>query len=112
MRIDVKGRNVTVSGTLTERVERRFEKVGRQVSELAHMEVELWEERNPSIQDKCVAEVTLFLKGVTLRALGRSNSMVTSINLAADELARQVKRHRDKRRRRREAVDVRPAAQS
>lgn len=111
MRIDVKGRNVTVSGALRERVERRFEKVGRQVSELAHMEVELWEERNPSIQDKCVAEVTLFLKGVTLRALGRSNSMVTSINLAADELARQVKRHRDKRRRRREAVDVRPAAQ-
>ena len=106
MRIDVKGRNTTVGDGLRERVDRRFEKVGRQVSSLAHMEVELWEERNPSIRESQVAEATLYLKGVTLRACERSASMVHSINLAADDLARQVKRHRDKRHSRREAAKM------
>ena len=111
MRIEVKGRNTEVSDELRERIEKRFAKVGRQVSPLAWMEVELSEERNPSIRDSQVAEATLFLKGVTLRARDASDSMVHSINLVADELARQVKRHRDKRRRRRAArAEPRPAA--
>ena len=38
----------------------------RQVSELADMEVELIEERNPAIRDSQVVELTLHLKGVTL----------------------------------------------
>jgi len=39
---------------------------------------------------------------VTLRATDSSRDIKHSINLIAEELARQVKRHRDKRRRRRE----------
>ena len=50
-----------------------------------------------------VAEATLYLKGATLRATNASRDTKHSINLVADELARQVKRHRDKRRNRREA---------
>ena len=50
-----------------------------------------------------MAEVTLHLKGVTLRAREASEDMVHSLNLAAEDLARQVKRHREKRRKRREA---------
>ena len=110
MRIDVKGRNVTVEDELKERVSRKFEKVGRQVSELADLEVELIEERNPAIRDSQVAEVTLHLKGVTLRAREASEDMVHSINLAAEDLSRQVKRHREKRRRRREAKRATPRA--
>jgi putative sigma-54 modulation protein len=102
MRIDVKGRNLHVSDDITEHVVKRFRKVSRQVSELAYLEVELSEERNPAIADCFVAEVTLHLKGVTLRAHDASGDMVHSINLCADELSVQVKRHRDKRRRRRE----------
>lgn len=111
MRIEVKGRNTEVTDELRARIEKRFAKVGRQVSPLALMEVELREERNPSIRDAQVAEATLFLKGVTLRARDASESMVHSVNLVADDLARQVKRHRDKRRRRRAAeVEPRPTA--
>jgi len=50
-----------------------------------------------------VAEATLYLKGVTLRARDSSPEMLHSLNLIVDELARQVKRHRDKLRHRREA---------
>ena len=71
MRIEVKGRNLTVSDELREQVERRFARVGKQVSELAVLEVELTVERNPSNPDCQVAEATLYLKGVTLRVARR-----------------------------------------
>jgi putative sigma-54 modulation protein len=103
MRIEVKGRNLQVTDELREVVARRFEKVDKQVSDLATLEVELSEQRNAANPDQMVAEATLYLKGVTLRARNASKDNKHSINLVADELARQVKRHRDKRRKRRES---------
>ena len=108
MRIEVKGRNLQVTDELRETVARRFEKVGKQVSELAQLDIELYEERNPANPDHMVAEATLHLKGVTLRATDSSRDIKHSINLIAEELARQVKRHRDKRRGRREQARVEP----
>jgi ribosome hibernation promoting factor len=108
MQIEVKGRNLVVTEELRRRVEKRFEKIARQVSPLARLEIELREERNPAIPDSQVAEATLYLKGVTLRAREASPDMLRSLNECADDLARQVKRHRDKRRRRREARAPQP----
>jgi putative sigma-54 modulation protein len=105
MRIQVKGRNgFAVDEERRARVEKKLAKVARQVSPLAELEVELREERNPAIKDSQVAEATLHLKGVTLRARERSTDLGHSINLVAEDLARQVKKHRDKRRRRREST--------
>jgi putative sigma-54 modulation protein len=103
MRIDVKGRNLPVSEELREHVAKRFRKIDRQVSELAELEVEVLEERNPRVADSEIADATLHLKGVTLRARAASPDIVRSINLVSDELSRQVKRHREKRRKRRQA---------
>jgi putative sigma-54 modulation protein len=102
MQIDIKGRNVPVTDEMRKRVTRRLEKISRQVSPLARAELEIFRERNPSIAEPEVAEATLYLKGATLRAHKASTDMQHSLNLVAEELARQVKRHRDKRRRRRE----------
>ncbi len=102
MRIDIKGRNVPVTDDVREHVERRLEKISRQVSQFARLEIELFRERNPRVVDREVAEATLYLKGVTLRARDASPQMLHSLNLIVEELSRQVKRHRDKRRRRRE----------
>jgi putative sigma-54 modulation protein len=106
MRIEVKGRNVAVSEDLKDHVAKRFRVIAKQVSELAHLEVELFEERNPAIAESQVAEATLHLKGATLRARGATRDLVHSINVISDELTVQVKRHRDKRRGRREARSV------
>jgi putative sigma-54 modulation protein len=112
MRIEVKGRNVAVADELRARIEKRLQKIAKQVSDLALAEVELFEERNPrAAAQSQVAEITLHLKGVTLRAREASDSMIRSVNEVADDLARQVKRHRDKRRGRREAAKAQPKAQ-
>ncbi len=112
MRIEVKGRNLPVTDELRELVTRRFDKVAKQVSPLAVLEVELSEGRNPANPDNQVAEATLYLKGVTLRAKDASRDIKHSINLISEELGRQVKRHRDKRRGRRQSArpEARPAA--
>jgi putative sigma-54 modulation protein len=102
MRIEIKGRNVPVTAEHRAHVERRLQKVDRQVSELALLELELYREQNPRVADREVAEATLYLKGATLRARDSSPQMLHSLNLIADDLSRQVKRYRDKRRARRQ----------
>jgi len=103
MRIEVKGRNVPVTDDLKDHVVRRFRVIDKQVSDLAQLEVEVFEEHNPSIPDSQVVHATLYLKGVTLRACSANRDLVHSINVVSDELAVQVKRHRDRRRKRRES---------
>jgi putative sigma-54 modulation protein len=100
VRIEIRGRNVDVTPELREHVEKRFRRIGNQISDLARLDVELSEERNPSIADSQVAEATLHVKGVTLRAHEASPDMMHSIHELAEDMRRQVKRHREKRRKR------------
>jgi putative sigma-54 modulation protein len=99
MRIQLKGRGgATADDELLSRVEKKLGKVAKQVSPLAELTIELKEEKGEQ-----VAEGALRLKGVTLRAREAGSDMTHAVNLVADDLARQVKKHRDKRRGRREA---------
>lgn len=100
MRIEIRGRNVEVTDELRDHVTKRFRRLGRQVSELATLDVELSEERNPAIADSQVAEATLYLKGKTLRAREASPQMSHTIHELAEDIRRQVKRHRELRRKR------------
>jgi putative sigma-54 modulation protein len=102
MRIEIRGRNVEVTEELREHIIKRFRRVGKQVSDLAVLDVELSEERNPAISNSQVAEATLHLKGVTLRAREASPEMMHTIHELAEDIRRQVKRHREKRRKRRQ----------
>jgi putative sigma-54 modulation protein len=100
MRIEIRGRNLEVTDELRGHVTKRFRRVGRQVSPLATLDVELYEERNPSIADRQVAEATLRLKGKTLRAREASPEMAHTVHELAEDIRRQVKKHRDLRRKR------------
>jgi putative sigma-54 modulation protein len=100
VRIEVKGRHTEVTDDLREAIEKRFARVGKQVSEVALLEIELSEEQNPAIADRYVAKATLHLKGVTLHAEEASPEMLHSVHEIAEDVRRQVKRHRERRRKR------------
>lgn len=100
MQIEIVGRGFEVNEELRDQVHKRFESVGRQVSEHARLEVVLREEANPSIVDKYFAEATLRLKRVTLHAEESSPRMQASIKELSQDIRRQVKRHRELRRKR------------
>jgi putative sigma-54 modulation protein len=108
MRLQVKGKNVEVTPSMREYAERKMAKLGKQLAEQTQVEIELSEQRNPSIAENQVAEATIFTKGPTLRAREASRDMQAAIDLLVDKLERQVKRYRERRtvEPRRHAVDA------
>ncbi|MFN8151730.1 MAG: ribosome-associated translation inhibitor RaiA [Solirubrobacterales bacterium] len=100
MDIDVVGRGYEVDEEVRDRIRKRFDRVEKQVSEHARLEVVLREEANPSIPEKFVAEATLRLKGVTLHAEERATRMEAAVKSVSQDIRRQVKRHRELRRKR------------
>ena len=102
MRIEIRGRNVEMTDDLREMVRKRFARLGRQVSQLATLEVVLSEERNPANPNRHIAEATFYLKGVTLHARECSPEMTHSVHELAEDVRRQVKKHRELRRKRRQ----------
>jgi len=97
MKMIIKGRRMAVSDALREYVE---EKVGR-VSKILdgdHMttEVELYVEKNPSIENNQVAEVTVWTKGPVIRAKEASSDMFAAIDLASEKLERQFRKYHGK----------------
>jgi putative sigma-54 modulation protein len=98
MRIEIRGKNLEVTEELREHVRKRFARLSRQVPEQVILEVELMEERNPSIRDSQVAEARLYLKGGEIVGHERSPEILHSINELSDDMRRQVKRHRERRR--------------
>jgi putative sigma-54 modulation protein len=97
MRLQVKGKNVEVTPPMREYAEKKLAKLGKLLAEPTQVEVELSEQRNPSIADSNVAEGTIFTKGPTLRAREASYDMKLSIDQMVDKLERQVKRYRERR---------------
>lgn len=96
MNLQVKGRNIAVTDALRAYVDEKLTKLGKHLNSASTMEVELFVEKNPSIADNQVAEVTIFTKGPVLRAKGASADMYASIDLVESKLARQVKKYRSK----------------
>ena len=98
MRLEVKGKNIEVTPALRSYAETKLAKLQKQLAEPTQVEVELSEEKNPSIHEGAVAEGTIFTKGPTLRAREVSTDIRASIDLLVENLDRQVKRYREKRK--------------
>ncbi len=97
MKLIVKGRHMAVTDPIREYAE---EKVGRiaKIMDGEHMqiEVELWVEKNPSIEKNQVAEVTVWTKGPVIRAKEADPDMYAAIDLVADKLERQFRKFKGK----------------
>lgn len=97
MRIEIRGKGLEVTEELSRHVHKRFARLARQVSPLATLEVELSEERNPSITNRMVAEAKLDVKGGPIVAREATPEMLHSIHAVAEDMRRQAKRMREKR---------------
>jgi putative sigma-54 modulation protein len=97
MRLQVKGKNVDVAPMLREYAERKLAKLDKQLAAETQVEIELSEQRNPSIADRHIAEGTIYGKGATLRARESSHDAKAAIDQLVEKLERQVKRYRERR---------------
>jgi len=95
--VAVKGRNISVTEALERHAREKVERVHKFFDDErsdTRAEVELVHQRNSSIPDPDVAEVTLFINGSVLKARESSEDMYASIDRMSDKLERQVKRYR------------------
>jgi len=97
MQLHVKGKNLEVNESIRSYAERRLHKLDRRLHDSTVVELELAEERNPSIAESQVAEATVHLKGRTLRVRETARDMRAAIDELVDKLVRQVKDLHDKR---------------
>ena len=101
MKIQIKGRNVTVTDAMQEYANEKIEHVHkllqqRKIDEVTRVELELRVEKNPSIPEPCIAEATVFTRGPVIRAREASTDMYAAIDLVSDKLTRRVKKYHDK----------------
>lgn len=96
MNLTVKGRNLVLTDAISSYAEEKIGKLGKYLTDGSRCEVELWTEKNPSIADNQVVEVTIFTKGPVIRAREASPDIYASIDLVFAKLERQVKKYRGK----------------
>ena len=96
MNLTVKGRNLVVTDAIGSYAEEKIGKLGKYLADGSRCEVEMWTEKNPSIADSQVVEVTIFTKGPVIRAREASPDIYASIDLVFEKLERQVKKYRGK----------------
>ncbi len=97
MDIVIKGRRLDVTLELKAYADEKVGKVAHILNGLAiSTEVELYHERNRSIGEHEVAEVTLFTKGHVLRARETGSDMKSAIDKVAAKLERQARKFKEK----------------
>ncbi|HEY3317407.1 MAG TPA: ribosome-associated translation inhibitor RaiA [Coriobacteriia bacterium] len=97
MNVNIKGRHMSVAPEIQAYA---TDKIGRVVKLIdgptTEVEIELFAEKNPSIQNSQVAEVTIFSKGPVIRAREAATDMHAAIDLVSDKLERRVNHLRGK----------------
>lgn len=97
MEINIKGRHMTVSPDVQAYANEKIGRVARLIDgPTTEVEIEFFVERNPSIQNNQVAEVTIFSKGPVIRAREAATDMHAAIDLVSDKLERRVQHMRGK----------------
>ncbi len=89
MRIQISGKNLTISEPIRAYVEKRMRKFDRLFGDDVEAQVRLGVDRYRQI-----CEVTIPLKGVTLRAEESTNDMYASVDNVIGKLERQIRKHR------------------
>lgn len=98
MKIEVQSRNVEVTDELREAIDSRFKRVAKMAGEQAELEIHMLEERNPRIANRWVVEAILNVKGKKLRSRKECPEVLQSIHEVAEDIRRQAKRYKEKRR--------------
>jgi putative sigma-54 modulation protein len=94
--LTVKGRNLVLTDAIGAYAQEKLGRLSKYLAGSSRCEVELWTEKNPSIADNQVVEVTIFTKGPVIRAREASPDIYASIDLVFEKLERQVKKYRGK----------------
>jgi ribosomal subunit interface protein len=98
MELVVKGRGVRITDQLRRTVQHKLERLARLEPRAVRVEVEVISERNPRLDGAKRLEATLETPWRTFRARAQAPEVDLGLDQLAERLERQVRDHREKRR--------------
>jgi len=96
LQVTVKGKNIEITEALRTHAEQKVAKIAKLGLDFKEIEVKLVVEKNPSIKDNQIAELTLVGNGPLLRATDRDPDMYVAIDKALSKLLRRIKKFHGK----------------
>ncbi len=97
MQMIVKGRRMDVTPAIHDYAEQKIGRVAKILNgTITSAEVEVYTERNRSIEKGQVAEVTVYTKGHVIRAKEAASDLYAAIDLVSEKLESQVRKYKEK----------------
>ncbi|NEP14883.1 MAG: ribosome-associated translation inhibitor RaiA [Symploca sp. SIO2C1] len=97
MKLVIQGKNIDITDAIREYVHQKVEKAVNHFQNLTtEVDVNLSVARNPRINPKQTAEVTIYANGTVIRAQEGSEDLYASIDLVADKIHRQLRKYKEK----------------
>jgi putative sigma-54 modulation protein len=98
MKLVIQGKNIEITDAIREYVNQKVEKAVSHFQALTtEVDIHLSVARNPRINPKQTAEVTIYANGSVIRAEESTENLYASIDLVADKIARQLRKFKEKR---------------
>ena len=98
MKLVIHGKNIEITDAIREYVHQKIEKAVSHFQNMTNeVDVHLSVARNPRINPKQAAEVTIYANGSVIRAEENSENLYASIDLVADKIARQLRKYKERR---------------
>jgi putative sigma-54 modulation protein len=98
MKLVIQGKNIEITEAIREYVHQKIEKAVNHFQAITtEVDVHLSVARNPRINPKQIAEVTIYANGTVVRAEEGSENLYASIDLVANKIARQLRKYKEKR---------------
>ena len=97
MKLVIQGKNIEITDAIREYVHQKIEKAVSHFQNMTtEVDVHLSVARNPRINSKQTAEVTIYANGTVIRAQEGSEDLYASIDLVADKIQRQLRKYKEK----------------
>jgi putative sigma-54 modulation protein len=97
MKLVIHGKNIEITDAIREYVQQKIEKAVNHFQNITNeVDVHLSVARNPRINPKQSAEVTIYANGNVIRAEESSENLYASIDLVADKIARQLRKYKER----------------
>lgn len=98
MKLVIQGKNLEITDAIREYVHQKITKAVSHYQQLTtEVDVHLSIAKNPRINPKQTAEVTIYANGTVIRAQESSENLYASIDLVADKISRQLRKYKEKR---------------
>lgn len=110
MKLVIQGKNLDITDSIRHYVNEKIEKaVNHFQSITSEVDVHLSVAKNPRINPKQTAEVTIYANGAVIRAEESSENMYASIDLVSNKISRQLRKYKERRFDKKGAVSTKDA---